>query len=291
MAFKSYQFVGLSAPVYLPDDIAVEIAIVPASLTNIRSNQPFSGQTTYTQHETANFNAGANADMHKRWLHGGAGGSYVGFNFVVDDKKIIQLTPLNEVTWHAGTPDGNRYSWGTELCVNSDINHTQARRNAAALAGGVLAAKGWSIDKLVQHNIWWGKDCPYLLRREGRWATFVAAAASFITSAKQAAGAPAEPTYPAARPVAELADKRPYLVTVGGSTLVRADLIVKATKSTPRLMYADAKSERIGPDINAGEQFGVDYLVLNPDGSRYWYTSYGTRVKYEDTEIVAADAA
>lgn len=184
---KKYRFVGLNRDVWLPDDIVVEIAIVPSWRTNIRSNQIFSGQTSYTQHETANFAAGANATMHKNWLHGGAGGSYVGFNFVVDDHKIIQLTPLNEVTWHAGTPTGNKYSWGTELCVNAGIDHTKARRASAALAGGILAAMGWGVDKLLQHNVWWGKDCPYLLRRDGRWAKFVADVSTYRSQALNAA--------------------------------------------------------------------------------------------------------
>lgn len=200
MAYKKHTFVGLSTPVYLPDDIEVEIAIVPASVRNVRSNTPFSGQTSYTQHETANFNRGANADMHKRWLHGGAGGSYVGFNFVVDDKKIIQLTPLNEVTWAAGTPDGNKFSYHTELCVNADIDHAKARRNAAALAGGVLAAKGWDKSKVVQHNVWYGKDCPYLLRREGRWPKFIAQVDGFITEAKKAATGKAPTPAPDTKP-------------------------------------------------------------------------------------------
>ena len=166
MALKAHNFVGLAKPVYLPDDIAVEIAIVPASITNVRSNQKRGAAevTTYTQHETANFNAGADADMHKRWLHSGAGGGYVGFNFVVDDTKIIQLTPLDEVTWAAGTPSGNRTSDHCELCVNSDIDHTKARRNAAALAAGVLKARGLQPSQLVQHNMWTGKNCPMLMR-------------------------------------------------------------------------------------------------------------------------------
>lgn len=184
MGMKKYRFVGLARDVWLPDDIVVEIAIVPSSVRNVRSNSKFSGQTSYTQHETANFNRGAGADMHKRWLHGGASGSSVGFNFVVDDKKIIQLTPLDEVTWAAGTANGNKFSYHSELCVNNDINHTKARRNAAALAGGVLAAKGWNTSKLVQHNVWWGKDCPYLLRRNGLWPQFVNQVAAFITQAK-----------------------------------------------------------------------------------------------------------
>lgn len=170
MTFKPYTFAGLDTPVYLPEDIAVEIAIVPASLDNIRSNQPFSGQTSVTYHETANFNAGADAEMHKRWLHGGAGGAYVGFNFVVDDRKIIQLTPLNEVTWHAGTTEGNRMSWGVEQCVNADADLVRARRNTSYLMAGLCAAKGWDPRaKVIQHNVWYGKNCPLVIRRDGLW--------------------------------------------------------------------------------------------------------------------------
>ncbi len=188
MGMKAYRFVGLNRDVWLPDTIKVVIDIVPSWRTNIRSNQPFSGQTSYTQHETANFNKGAGAWMHRNWLHGGAGGEYVGFNFVVDDGVIIQLTPLNEVTWHAGTPEGNKFSWGTELCVHDGINHDVARRTAAALAGGILAAMGWGTDRLFQHNVWWGKDCPYLLRRNGRWPVFVSQVENFRKNALSAAG-------------------------------------------------------------------------------------------------------
>lgn len=194
MSMTKYRFVGLDRDVWLPSDITVEIAIVPASMTNIRSNQRETGQTSYTQHETYNFAPGAGADMHKRWLHSGAGGAYVGFNFVVDDKKIIQLTPLNEVTWAAGTPDGNRYSYHTELCVNDGIDHTKARRNAAALAGGILAVKGWDTSRLYQHNRWTGKDCPFLLRRNGLWAQFVNQVATFIEQAKKGSNGVSDPS-------------------------------------------------------------------------------------------------
>lgn len=95
-----------------------------------------------------------------------------------------------------------------------------------------------------------------------------------------------QPGYAKAQPVAQLADKRPFLITEGGSTFVRADLVVKATKATPRLQYASKGSAKIGPDIGAGETFTVDYLILNPDGSLYWYTPWATRVAYEDTEII-----
>ncbi len=233
---KKHRFVGLNRDVWVPDNIRVVIDIVPSWRTNIRSNQPFSGQTSYTQHETANFNAGAGAWMHRNWLHNGAGGSYVGFNFVVDDEVIIQLTPLNEVTWHAGTPEGNKFSWGTELCVNQGINHTVARRNAAALAGGILAAMGWGTDRLYQHNRWWGKDCPYLLRREGRWPVFVSQVEAFRRNALSAAGGKVPSTssgYAAG-----------HIVTVNGA---KWDGSRKVTFEG-RTYHPDPKTVRVGVD-------------------------------------------
>jgi N-acetylmuramoyl-L-alanine amidase len=193
MGFKKHQFVGLATPVYLPDDITVEIAIVPASVTNVRSNQAFSGQTSATYHETANFNTGANADMHRRWLHGGAGGSSVGFNFVVDDRKIIQLTPLDEVTWAAGTADGNRYSWHVEQCVNADADLVKARRNTSYLMAGLCAAKGWNPrSAVVQHNVWYGKNCPLVIRRDGLWPVLQNLFAERTEEAKRAASGTVE---------------------------------------------------------------------------------------------------
>ena len=289
---KAHNFVGLSKPVYLPDDIVVEIAIVPSRISNVRSNQKRSASqvTTYTQHETANFNRGANADMHKRWLHGGAGGAYVGFNFAVDDKKIIQLTPLDEITWAAGTPNGNLSSDHSELCVNSDIDHAKARRNAAALAAGVLKARGLGVDKLRQHNAWTGKNCPALMRanKEAIWkGTFVPMVKEFYggTVAPEPEPDRPRPNYPAAVRIPEAEEGTEPVVLDNGAVLIHSPLTVKAKKSTPRLLYAGG-STPVGEDIPAGAEFAVRRLIINADGSMYWYTPYATRVRYEDTEIV-----
>lgn len=219
MGMKKHRFVGSSVDYWLPDDIEVEIAIVPASVTNVRSNQFSLDQTTLTIHETANYNLGANADMHKRWLHSGASGSYVGFNFVVDDKKIIQLTPLNEVTWAAGTPAGNRTSWHMETCVNSDANLGKVRGNSAALAGAILAAQGWSMAAMVQHHIWFGKNCPAIMRRDGLWPQFVnmssnARAASIQASKGGGTPAPTPQPEPLA-PVATIRFEVPFRTSPG----------------------------------------------------------------------------
>lgn len=294
MNMKAHQFVGLAKPVYLPDDITVEIAIVPATVRNVRSNQKRSLEqvTTFTQHETANYNVGANADMHKRWLHGGASGSSVGFNFVVDDKKIIQLTPLDEVTWAAGTPKGNLSSDHSELCVNSDINHTKARRNAAALAAGVLKARGLSVNAgLVQHNMWFGKNCPALMRANNNavWnKTFVPMVKEFYDGTTPPKPQPdPQPSYPAAVRIPEAEAGEEPVILDNGAVLLHSPLTVRARKATPRLLYAGGDG-RVGPDIPAGSEFVVQRLIINGDGSMYWYTPYATRVRYEDTEIVGS---
>lgn len=219
MGMKKYRFVGSAVDYWLPDDITVEIAIVPASVTNVRSNQFSLDQTTVTIHETANYNAGANADMHKRWLHSGASGSYVGFNFVVDDKKIIQLTPLNEVTWAAGTPAGNRTSWHIESCVNSDADLGKTRRNTAALAGSILAAQGWAIAAMVQHNVWFGKNCPAIMRRDGLWPQFVnmssAARSASVAAAKGGDNPAPTPEPEPLAPVATIRFEVPFRTSPG----------------------------------------------------------------------------
>lgn len=290
MAFRQHRFVGLNADVPIPDDIPVRVSIVPASVRNVRSNQPFSGQTEITEHETANYNRGAGAEMHRRWLHNGAGGSYVGFNFVVDDKEIIQLTPLNEVTWHAGTPEGNKYSWGIEICVNADANLAKARANAAALTAGLCVAKGWGVRAVVQHNKWWGKNCPAIIRRDELWPSFIAAVDKGITAAK---GGTTAPTFPPGVPIAEVvASPNALLALKNGASLIPVpdDTQVRATRPTRRLQYATEGAEDIGPIIAAGERFTVTHLIVNPDGSLYWLSPWDTRIRFEDTSPVESES-
>lgn len=290
-----HRFVGLANPVYLPDDIVVEIAIVPSTVRNVRSNQKRGAAevTSFTVHETANYNAGANADMHKRWLHSGAGGSYVGFNLVVDDRKLIQLTPFDEVTWAAGTPGGNRTSDHLEICVNSDIDHAKARRNGAAVAAGVLKARGISINAgLVQHNMWTRKNCPALMRANNNaiWNnTFVPLVKEFYGGSEPTPAPKPEPEYASASPVAALRDERPFLLTDGGAIFVRADVIVEAVRDTPRLKYAGGTA-KVGPDVLKGQRFATDYLVVNNDMSLYWLTPWSTRIRYEDTRIIEEES-
>lgn len=98
-----------------------------------------------------------------------------------------------------------------------------------------------------------------------------------------------QPEYEKADPIEAVAALPFYVKLDNGAQMVRVDLSVRATTATPRRKWAHAQSPKIGPDIRKGEEFKVDYLIINADGSLYWYTPWATRVALADTEPIFAD--
>lgn len=197
-AMKSWPIAGSSKALLLPADVAFKQALFPASQKNQRPGiamQP----AYYTQHDTANTSAGADAEMHSRWFdQGGPGGDApdgkIGIHFIVDDKIVIQKCPINEATWHAGDGGGpgNMQSVGTELCVNRDRDAAKAERNAAALAAGVLNVIGQPLYRMRTHLSWVGPSghhCPASLLP--KWPAYQQAVAGWMTG-----GQPAAPRFP-----------------------------------------------------------------------------------------------
>lgn len=188
--YRTVACAGIAKPLSLPAYLPFRQSLIRAGQTNQRPGIAMTPRY-YTQHETANLNAGANAAMHERWLHGGASGGadqQVGFHFVVDDKEIIQLLPVNEVGWHAGdgSGPGNMQSIGCELCVNTDGNWAQARANAAELAAAVIRAHGWDPKTALRTHWSWvsGRPgahyCPNKLLTDGTWEAFAARVAQTV---------------------------------------------------------------------------------------------------------------
>ena len=130
-----------------------------------------------TIHDTANPAAGANALSHARYLKGDMAAVIpVSWHFSVDDKNIVQHLPLNESGYHAGDGNGpgNRGSIGIEICENRDGDRAAAEEMAARLTAWLMNELDLSIDRVVQHNKWTGKDCPRVLRnRPAGWEVFL----------------------------------------------------------------------------------------------------------------------
>ena len=131
-------------------------------------------------HETANTKAGANADAHYNYWNT-SNSAKASAHFVVDDKKIIQLLPLDVKAWHVGDNKGysditNNNSIGIEICVNSDGNYDIAFQNAVALTKQLMTELNIPIDRVVRHFDASGKNCPESMSGNNwaLWNTFKA---------------------------------------------------------------------------------------------------------------------
>jgi|GEM_PF-4780401 len=145
-------------------------------LSGSASNRPGTKlrPTAITIHNTANRSAGANAEMHRRYLSGDdARARKVSWHFTVDDSEAIQHLPRNEVGWHAGTA-GNAVSLGIEVCENVDGDQLKAEDRAALLTALLLVEERIPLSAVRTHKSWTGKDCPRLIMQlPGGWERFV----------------------------------------------------------------------------------------------------------------------
>lgn len=82
-----------------------------------------------------------------------------GFHFVVDEKQIIQVCPINEGVYHCGKAEGNQSSISIELCESGD--RKKVFDNGVKLAAWLMYSEGINI--LKTHNDWNGKNCPRIL--------------------------------------------------------------------------------------------------------------------------------
>ena len=161
-----------------------------------------------TIHNTGNFALSANAKSHANYLKGNdAANAPVSWHYTVDKDEICQHLPDDEDAFHAGdgSGPGNRTSIGVEICVNfgfvpsnpagitqtgirpqsqatqTEINNARlnfalACSRAAALVAELLKRHKLSIDHVVQHNRWSGKNCPMQIRTGdwgATWAQFL----------------------------------------------------------------------------------------------------------------------
>lgn len=134
-----------------------------------------------TIHNTGNSDYGADADMHSRYLSGNTQEEYVSWHYTVDNTKIIQHLPLNEVGYHAGdggNGTGNLKSIAIEICENVDGNYAEAEKHTVKLVAELLYELNMDISKVMPHKHWSSKECPenllYGLKGSLGWDNFIA---------------------------------------------------------------------------------------------------------------------
>lgn len=90
-------------------------------------------------------------------------------HFYVDSKEAWQNLEENEVGWHAGTGDrskGNDTTIAIEIIMGGKDKEKdkKAEENGATLAAHLMINHNLSIDDIVTHKHWSGKNCPvYIL--------------------------------------------------------------------------------------------------------------------------------
>ncbi len=152
--------------------VPFRVSIIPEGNPN-RTNDVSGEVRPPVIHETANTREGANAEMHRRFVHNGGGAENVNFHFVVDDSEIIQLVPLYERGIHAGNAACNRSRPGIELCVNSDGDFEKTLEHGAKLCAFLGEYDNRMSGHPVQHFHCSGKNCPATIRRDDRWDEFL----------------------------------------------------------------------------------------------------------------------
>ena len=140
---------------------------------------------TITDHDTANHNTGANAEMHYQFVKGGGGPEGVSFTLTVDDHQAIQILPLDHQQYAQGTSKGNTTSVSIEMCVNQDGNFDKTFQNLAILNAALCVLLDLPTSVVVQHNAWYGKDCPHDIRARGLWLKLLSDTQGYINQLVQ----------------------------------------------------------------------------------------------------------
>ena len=140
-----------------------------------------------TIHETGNPSRGANALNHAKYIDNGSKATW---HYTVDTDNIVQHFNDSVQCWHAGdgTGKGNTQSIGIEICINSDGNYLQTIDKTVDLVIHLMKKHNISINNVVQHNHWSGKNCPMLMR-SGKygitWNQFLSKIKSRFNNVKQ----------------------------------------------------------------------------------------------------------
>lgn len=290
----TYEVAGLGGKkITLPVPLVVQL--IPRGQVKQRPGTKRQTPGFWVQHETGNPSKGADAAMHARWLANGAGGATLSFHFAVDDKVIYQMIPVDEVTWQAadGSGPGNMSGVSCELCINAGIDVAASRRNAEALAAGVMGALGLDVSRLKRHWDFNGAlpasqrhHCPDRMMSEGYWPTFVANVGKLLKPATPGPVDPPKSPVAFAQPGPTPATWDGTDQTLGNAAFFALGRRVRTRQGARFRQYAGKASAETRAASAGGEVLEVEWAVQG-DGEWWWVTDDGHRVRQAETDCRA----
>lgn len=115
-------------------------------------------KTVLVFHETANKSRGAGAYAHHRLQYNG-NPRQASWHYQVDDTVAVQTYNENLRLWHAGSV-AIPFTISVEICINADSNYNQAMKNAVELGIDICKRNNITINNVVTHYFYTGKNCP-----------------------------------------------------------------------------------------------------------------------------------
>jgi hypothetical protein len=280
-----------------PMALRIERQIIPTT----NSNRPgtklnANPQKWITIHETANYNAGAGAQMHSDFVRNGGGSEGVSFHLTVDDILLIQMMPFDEVAYHAGDGCDNRdtdlgcfQSVAIETCVNADSNWTNAKENLVQTCVAIIKGDSrllfngtvghFSPTQLAQHNKWSGKNCPARMRAEGSWANVTGRIATGV-----AGQVPEPPPSTTPKPVPDILPGLSLEIARRLFGQVKGDKTGVTYRYTPggaasTMWLEDGEQTGEWPMLEEAWEVDRNHVYLVFEGGRVYYRKYDDVVR------------
>lgn len=119
--------------------------------------------TSITVHSTGNTTS--NAKGERKWLENPTNKRAASWHYVVDENDIIEAIPPNEVSFHAGTTEGNNTSISIEMCESG--NRAVVLKRTQELVQYLMDKHNIRVVK--RHYDWSKKNCPRILNNDGKW--------------------------------------------------------------------------------------------------------------------------
>ena len=136
-------------------DTAIQ-KLIPISNLKARPRYPMTAEYI-TIHNTGN--AGATGKQNADYVVNQ--NEYKSWHFTIGNDEVYQHLPITESGWHAGDGEngkGNRKSIGIEIAEVYG-----AERTAIKFVAELVKSTGVSIENIVPHKHWSGKNCPRLI--------------------------------------------------------------------------------------------------------------------------------
>lgn len=247
--------------------------------------------TLFVVHETDNYNVGADAEMHLRWLQNGAldnsgNSQQVGFHFALDQDELIQFIPGNEGAWHGGDGNSgqcNRKALSMEICVN-DGNKYKVKTRANAEESIAAICMAFKIPEIEMHG--WcceqahaGSGCHYGCPKSIKADNYFPTLLTNINRWMNGGGTAPIPSYANAIAPPEFTGDDIKVNAVTFHALQRN--FVAKQDGVPALQYADLTSSPVRAPLLKGEKFRVLYTVDGADSKDWLVTTFGSRIPAE----------